>query len=115
MSLLILTIATLTYSVWAISNWLSSTYQNVHEATDKIIIWTLIITLLLLTTYFFTAIWGWRVIVQKKPQAAVFAGGTFLVLWGYLLYRATTIAIGYITQNQPSNPLVDSRLMLVSV
>src|SRR5207244_7914271 len=66
-------------------------------------------------TYFFTALWGWRVIVQKKPQAAVFAGGTFLVLWGYLLYRATTIAIGYITQNQPSNPLVDSGLMLVSV
>jgi hypothetical protein len=53
--------------------------------------------------------------VQKKPQAAVFAGGTFLVLWGYLLYRATTIAIGYITQNQPSNPLCDSGLMLVSV
>src|SRR5438876_5215052 len=114
-SLLFLPIAPLTYSVWAISNWLSSTYQNVQGATDKIIIWTLIITLLLLTTYFFTAIWGWRVIVQKKPQAAVFAGGTFLVLWGYLLYRATTIAIGYITQNQPSNPLVDSGLMLVSV
>jgi hypothetical protein len=75
----------------------------------------MIVTVLLLATYFFTALWGWRVIVQKKPQAAVFAGGTFLVLWGYLLYRATTIAIGYITQNQPSNPLVDSGLMLVSV
>ena len=72
-------------------------------------------TVILLATYFFTALWGWKVIVQKKPQAAVFAGGTFLVLWGYLLYRATTIAIGYITQNQPSNPLVDSGLMLVSV
>jgi hypothetical protein len=75
----------------------------------------MIVTLLLLATYFFTALWGWRVIAQKKPQAAVFAGGTFLVLWGYLLYRATTIAIGYVTQNQPSNPLVDSGLMLVSV
>jgi len=75
----------------------------------------MIVTVLLLATYFFTALWGWRVIVQKKPQAAVFAGGTFLVLWGYLLYRATTLAIGYITQNQPSNPLVDSGLMLVSV
>ena len=114
-STLFLPIAPLTYSVWAISNWLSSTYQNVQGATDKIIIWTIIVTVVLLATYFFTALWGWRVIVQKKPQAAVFAGGTFLFLWGYLLYRATTIAIGYITQNQPSNPLIDSGLMLVSV
>ncbi|TMI51306.1 hypothetical protein E6H20_04035, partial [Candidatus Bathyarchaeota archaeon] len=114
-SVLFLPVAPLTYGVWAISNWLSSTYQNVQGATDKIIIWTMIITVLLLATYFFTALWGWRVIVQKKPQAAIFAGGTFLVLWGYLLYRATTIAIGYITQNQPSNPLIDSGLMLVSV
>ena len=114
-SVLFLPVAPLTYGVWAISNWLSSTYQNVQGATDKIIIWTMIITVLLLATYFFTALWGWRVIVQRKPQAAIFAGGTFLVLWGYLLYRATTIAIGYITQNQPSNPLIDSGLMLVSV
>ena len=114
-STLFLPIAPLTYGVWAISNWLTSTYQNVQGATDKIIIWTMIVTVLLLATYFFTALWGWRVIVQKKPQAAVFAGGTFLVLWGYLLYRATTLATGYITQNQPSNPLVDSGLMLVSV
>ena len=114
-STLFLPIAPLTYGVWAISNWLSSTYRNVQGAADKILIWTMIVTVLLLATYFFTALWGWRVIVQKKPQAAVFAGGTFLVLWGYLLYRATTLAIGYITQNQPSNPLVDSGLMLVSV
>src|SRR5256712_5947101 len=114
-SVLFLPVAPLTYGVWTISNWLSSTYQNVQGATDKIIIWTMIITVLLLATYFFTALWGWRVIVQRKPQAAIFAGGTFLVLWGYLLYRATTIAIGYITQNQPSNPLIDSGLMLVSV
>jgi hypothetical protein len=114
-STLFLPIAPLTYGVWAISNLLSSTYRNVQGATDKILIWTMIVTALLLATYFFTALWGWRVIVQKKPQAAVFAGGTFLVLWGYLLYRATTLAIGYITQNQPSNPLIDSGLMLVSV
>jgi hypothetical protein len=114
-STLFLPIAPLTYGVWAISNWLSSTYRNVQGATDKILIWTMIVTVLLLATYFFTALWGWRVIVQKKPQAAVFAGGTFLVLWGYLLYRATTLAIGYITQNQPSNALFDSGLMLVSV
>ena len=114
-STLFLPIAPLTYGVWAISNWLSSTYRSVQGATDKIITWTMIVTVLLLATYFFTALWGWRAIVQKKPQAAVFAGGTFLVLWGYLLYRATTLAIGYITQNQPSNPLIDSGLMVVSV
>jgi hypothetical protein len=114
-SILFLPIAPLTYGVWAISNWLSSTYQNVQGATDKILVWTMIVTVLLLATYFFTALWGWRVIVQKRPQAAIFAGGTFLALWVYLLYRATTMAIGYITQNQPSNPLVDSGLMLVSV
>ncbi len=114
-STLFLPIAPLTYGVWAISNWLSSTYRNVAGATDKIILWTLVMAILLFATYFFTALWGWRVIVQKKPQAAIFAGGTFLVLWGYLLYRATTLAIGYITQNQPSNPIADSGLMLISV
>jgi hypothetical protein len=114
-STLFLPMAPLTYGVYAISNWLSTTYQNVAGASEKVLIWTMIVTVLLLVTYFFTALWGWRVIVQKKPQAAIFAGGTFLVLWGYLLYRATTLGIGWITQNQPSNPLVDSGLMLVSV
>jgi len=114
-STLFLPIAPLTYAVWAISNWLNSTYQNVPGATGKIIIWTIIVTVLLLASYFFTALWGWRVIVQKRPEAAIFGGGTFLVLWGYLLYRATMIAIGYITQNLPTNPLVDSSLMVVSV
>jgi hypothetical protein len=114
-STLFLPIAPLTYGVYAISNWLNTTYQNVAGASEKILIWTMIVTVLLLVTYFFTALWGWRVITQKKPQAAIFAGGTFLVLWGYLLYRATTVAMGWITQNQPSNPLVDSGLMLVSV
>ena len=114
-STLFLPIAPLTYGVYAISNWLNTNYQSVAGSSEKILVWTMIVTVLLLVTYFFTALWGWRVIVQKKPQAAIFAGGTFLVLWGYLLYRATTLAIGWITQNQPSNALVDSGLMLVSV
>src|SRR5437667_10686442 len=105
-SVLFLPVAPLPYGAWAISNCPSSTYQNVQGTTDKIIIWTMIITVLLLATYFFTALWGWRVIVQKKPQAAIFAGGAFLVIWRYLLYRATTIEIEYITQHQPSNPLI---------
>src|SRR5437879_8904871 len=59
-STLFLPIAPLTYGVWAISNWLSSTYQNVQGATDKIIIWTMILKVLLIETYFFTALWAWR-------------------------------------------------------
>src|SRR5205807_6608410 len=34
-SILVLPITPLTYGVWAISNWLSSTYRNVQGATDK--------------------------------------------------------------------------------
>src|SRR5207249_10938718 len=41
--------------------------------------------------------------------------GTFLGLCRYLLYRATSILIGYITQNQLSIPLIVSGLLLVSV
>jgi len=51
----------------------------------------------------------------EETASSGFRWRNILVLWGYLLYRATTLAIGYITQNQPSNPLVDSGLMLVSV
>src|SRR2546425_12522555 len=47
-STLFLPIAPLTYGVWAISNWLSSTYRNVQGATDNIIIWTMTVTVLLL-------------------------------------------------------------------
>ena len=114
-TLLFLPAAPLVYGVWAISSWLSSTYQNVQDANGKIITWTIAVIVILLFTYFLTIRWGWKSIKQKAPQAAIFAGGTFLVLWGYLLYRATMIGIGYVTQNQPSNPLLDAGLVVVSI
>jgi len=36
-------------------------------------------------------------------------------LWGYLLYRAASILIGNVTQNQASNPLLDAGLLFVSI
>jgi len=105
----------LVYGVWAISSWLGSTYQNVPGANEKIIAWTLVVAVLLVATYMLTVLWGWRTIRHSAPEAAVFVGGTFLVLWGYLLYRATTLAMGYITQTQAENPLLDAGLMIMSI
>src|SRR5438552_18404602 len=75
----------------------------------------MVVTLMLVATYFLTVIWGWKNIKQGKPQAAIFAGGTFLVVWGYLLYRATTLVIGRVTQNEPSNAIIDAGLMVMSI
>ncbi len=114
-TVLFLPIIPLVYGVWAISSWLGSTYQNVQGASEKIIAWTLVVAVLLVATYMLTVVWGWRTIRQGAPQAAVFVGATFLVLWGYLLYRAATLAIGYITQTQAANPVLDAGLMVVSI
>jgi hypothetical protein len=114
-TVLFLPVIPLVYGVWAISSWLGSTYQNVQGASEKIIAWTLVVAVLLVATYMLTVLWGWKTIRQGAPQAAVFVGGTFLVLWGYLLYRAATLAIGYITQSQPANPVLDAGLMIVSI
>jgi len=70
---------------------------------------------MLVATYFLTVIWGWKNIKHGKPQAAIFAGGTFLVVWGYLLYRATTLLMGLVTQNEPSNAIIDAGLMVISI
>ncbi len=112
---LFLPIAPLLLGVWEISSWSSQNYQGIQGAGDKIIGWTLIVTITLIATYFLMVLWGWRNIKEKRPQAAVFAGGTFLLLWGYLLYRATTLLMGYVAQNQPSNALIDTGLMIISI
>ncbi len=108
-------IGPLAYGVWAISSWSSSTYQNIPGASGKIIAWTVLVTLVLVFSYLLTLRWSWGTIRGRSPQAAVFVGGTFLVLWGYLLYRAATVLMAYVTQNQPSNPFLDSLLILVSI
>src|SRR2546426_11821179 len=75
----------------------------------------MVVTLMIVATYFLTVMWGWKNIKNGKPQAAIFAGGTFLVVWGYLLYRATTLLMGLVSQNEPSNAIIDAGLMIVSI
>jgi hypothetical protein len=75
----------------------------------------MVVTLALVATYFVTVMWGWKNIKNGRPQAAIFAGGTFVVVWGYLLYRATTLLMGFISQNEPSNAIIDAGLMVVSI
>jgi hypothetical protein len=75
----------------------------------------MVVTLALVATYFLTVMWGWKNIKNGRPQAAIFAGGTFVVVWGYLLYRATTLLMGFISQNEPSNAIIDAGLMVVSI
>src|SRR5207247_8550148 len=80
-----------------------------------ILLWTMVVMLALVATYFLTVMWGWKNIKNGRPQAAIFAGGTFLVVWVYLLYRATTLLMGLVSQNEPSNAIIDAGLMIVSI
>ena len=115
MTVLFLPIAPLAVGVWEISTWANQNYANVRGAGTDILLWTMVVTLMLVATYFLTLMWGWKNIKNGKPQAAIFAGGTFLVVWGYLLYRATTLLMGLVTQNEPSNAVIDAGLMVVSI
>jgi hypothetical protein len=112
---LLIPVAPLVYGVWTIYSWLSSSYQNVQGANEKIIAWTISVIVILLLTYTVVLQWGWKALKGGRPQASIFIGGTFLAMWGYLMYRATTLVIGYITQNQPPNPVADVLLIAVSI
>ncbi len=115
MTVLFLPIAPLGVGVWEISSWANQNYANVRGADTEILLWTMVVTLMIVATYFLTVMWGWKNIKNGKPQAAIFAGGTFLVVWGYLLYRATTLLMGLVSQNEPSNAIIDAGLMIVSI
>src|SRR2546422_5966313 len=115
MTVLFLPIAPLTFGVWEISSWANQNYTNVRGAGTDILLWTMVVTLMIVATYFLTVMWGWKNIKNGRPQAAIFAGGTFLAVWGYLLYRATTLLMGLVTQNEPSNAIIDAGLMVVSI
>ncbi len=115
MTVLFLPIAPLAVGVWEVSSWANQNYTNISGAGTDILLWTMVVTLALVATYFLTVIWGWKNIKNGKPQAAIFAGGTFLVVWGYLLYRATTLLMGLVSQNEPSNAIIDAGLMIVSI
>jgi hypothetical protein len=115
MTVLFLPIAPLTIGVWEISSWANQNYANVRGASTDVLVWTMVVTLALVATYFLTVMWGWKNIKNGRPQAAIFAGGTFLIVWGYLLYRATTLLMGFVSQNEPSNAILDAGLMVVSI
>lgn len=104
----------LLYGIWAVSSWSSTAYENIQGSATEILVWTILVTLTLLFTYFIMLRWSWRNI-RKAPQSAVFIGGLFLLLWGYLLYRGASMLMGYVTHSQPSNPIIDSVLILVSI
>jgi hypothetical protein len=115
MTVLFLPIAPLTFGVWEISSWANQNYANVRGASTDVLVWTMVVILALVATYFLTVMWGWKNIKNGRPQAAIFAGGTFVVVWSYLLYRATTLLMGFISQNEPSNAIIDAGLMVVSI
>ncbi len=101
MTVLFLPIAPLAVGVWEVSSWANQNYANISGAGTDILLWTMVVTLALVATYFLTVM--------------CFAGGTFLVVWGYLLYRATTLLMGLVSQNEPSNAIIDAGLMIVSI
>ncbi len=115
MTVLFLPIAPLAVGVWEVSSWANQNYTNISGAGTDTLLWTMVVTLALVATYFLTVMWGWKNIKNGRPQAAIFAGGTFLVVWGYLLYRATTLLMGLVSQNEPSNAIIDAGLMVVSI
>jgi hypothetical protein len=115
MTVLFLPIVPLAVGVWEVSSWANQNYANIRGAGTDILLWTMVVTLALVATYFLTVMWGWKNIKNGRPQVAIFAGGTFLVVWGYLLYRATTLLMGLVSQNEPSNAIIDAGLMVVSI
>src|SRR5207244_11025882 len=115
MTVLFLPIAPLAVGVWEVSSWAKQNYASIRGAGTDILLWTMVVTLMLVATYFLTVMWGWKNIKNGRPQAAIFAGGTFVVVWGYLLYRATTLLMGLVSQNEPSNAIIDAGLMVVSI
>jgi hypothetical protein len=114
-TVLFLPIAPLGFGIYEISDWAKRNYANISGSDTYVLVWTLVVALLLVATYAVVVNWGWKNIRNGRPEVAVFAGGTFLIVWGYLLYRAATTLIAAITQNQPSFPIVDIGLMVISI
>jgi len=114
-TVLFLPIAPLAFGVWEISSWATQNYQSIPGSDTKILAWTMIVLVALSATYFLTVLWGWKNIKQNKPEAAIFPGGMFLILWAYLLYRGTSLLIGLVGQSQPTSALIDTGLMIISI
>ena len=113
-TVLFVPIIPLLYGVWAVSTWANSQYQDIQGSANEILAWTILIILAIAFTYLLTLRWSWG-IIRKTPQTALFTGGIFLLLWSYLLYRASSLLMGYVTQSHPSTPIIDAALILVSI
>ena len=114
-TILFLPIAPLGFGIWEISSWARQNYANISGSDNYILAWTIIVAVLLVATSSVVVKWGWKNIRNGRSEVSVFAGGTFLIVWGYLLYRAATTLISVITQNQPSFPAIDIGLMIISI
>ena len=114
-TVLFLPIAPIAFGIWEISSWANRNYMSISGASTDILSWTLAITMILVATYLLTARWGWKNIKNGRPEAAVFAGGTFAIVWAYLLYRAANMLMGIVTQNQTPSPAIDVGLMAISI
>ncbi len=71
MTVLFLPIAPLGVGVWEISSWANQNYANISGAGTDILLWTMVVTLALVATYFLTVMWGWKNIKNGRPQAAI--------------------------------------------
>ncbi len=105
----------LVFGVWLVSNWLNGFYQGIQDVSGTILVWTIGMVAAILVTYLLVVSWTWPMVRHGRPQAAVFSGGTFTLVWGYLLYRATSMIIAYINQRQPEFALLDIGLMVLSI
>lgn len=105
---LVLPIAPLAYGVWLMSTWLGGSSPSVQ-------LWAVGMILGMLITLFLAVSWTWPAIRRGRPQTAVFVGGTYAVLWAYLLYRSSSILVSYLSQGQAGNALLDIGLMVISI
>lgn len=105
---LILPIIPLAYGVWLIGTWVGGSSPGVQ-------LWAVGMILGMLITLFLTISWTWPSIRRGRPQTAVFVGGTYGVVWAYLLYRSTSILFSYLSQGQGGNAVVDIGLMTISI
>src|SRR5438046_6278341 len=80
MTVLFLPIAPLAVGVWEVSSWANQNYANISGAGTDILLWTMIVTLALVATYFLTVVRGWKNIMNGIAQTAICAGGTFVVV-----------------------------------
>jgi len=114
-AILFLPAAPLVFGVWVVANWLTGLYQAVPNVSGIILTWTIGLIIGILITYFMVLNWAWPVVRKGRTHVAVFVGGTFTLVWSYLVYRATSMVMGYVSQTQPVYAVLDIGLMVLSI